>query len=89
MHMNVLYALDIARERRERAIENAADERRFSQPRQFEQLASKMSPACGFGDRSRLAVLPIKAVEVRIGVGLHDAGVGRELLLWVLAFTVG
>ena len=33
MHMNVLYALDIARERRERAIENAADERRFSQPR--------------------------------------------------------
>ena len=33
MNLSVLYALDIARERREQAYEQAAEERRYSKPR--------------------------------------------------------
>ena len=46
-----------------------------------------MRPARRLDDRARLAACDIERIVARVGVDLHDAGVFRELPLWMLALA--
>ena len=55
-------------------------DRRLRQLGDVEQLAAAVGPACGLDHRRRPAPAVIKVVVARIGIGLQDAAIGRQML---------
>ena len=53
------------------ALDRLDRDRRLAEPRQIEELASRMRPTRSLDDRSWFTVGLVQPVEPRVGVGLH------------------
>src|SRR6516162_3091015 len=54
----------------------------------LEQFASRVRPASGFGDRSRLSRWLVEPIEAGIGVGLKNPAIASEMLLGMDARSI-
>jgi len=84
-------AVDVALNLKQRidARDRLDCDRRLVEPRNIEELPSRMGPAHRRRDRPRFAASFIEPVEARIGVRLHQAGVGRKVSVRMHAATIG
>src|SRR6185437_8827445 len=54
----------------------------------LEQLAARVRPAAGFGDRSALSIRGVERVESTVGIRLKDPGIAGEMLFGMDAGTI-
>jgi hypothetical protein len=70
------------------ALDRLGCDRCLGEPCQIKELAPAVRPARGLDDRATFAIGLVKPAEARIGVGLHQPGIARQMLLRMFTTTI-